>query len=167
MRLDGVDYSTVEQYYQHQKALYFNDDVTATSIMMTQNPFVIKQLGKTVKGFDDRKWMKVKEEIMHRGLYDKFSRHFALRRYLLDRKGALIEANPYDTYWGVGVGKTLAGDRRNWRGKNRMGHLLSIVRKEIEPVEEADRLRMIEYLESIDKCVDGEDVVDDSLIVDE
>lgn len=52
----GMEYSTVEQYFQHQKALAFKDTRTAAWIMMTHKPKEAKYLGRRVSGFNPTVW---------------------------------------------------------------------------------------------------------------
>lgn len=55
-KVDGVMYSSVEQYYQHQKALVFKDASTAAYIMLSSRPKEATYLGRRVNGFDNIAW---------------------------------------------------------------------------------------------------------------
>ena len=45
----------------------------------------------------------------------------------------LVEASPYDTIWGVGLGENndLILDEKNWKGTNFLGEVLMDVRKSL------------------------------------
>ena len=45
----------------------------------------------------------------------------------------LVEASPWDKIWGIGLAKDnpKALDKRNWRGKNLLGYILTDVREEL------------------------------------
>lgn len=72
--IDGVKYCCNEQYYMQKKAKFFGDKKIAAKIMETDNPAVMKRLGKSVKGFDGSKWRTVCRKIMMNGLFAKVSR---------------------------------------------------------------------------------------------
>jgi len=54
--VDGVKYSSMEQYMMHKKAEFFNDDYIAECIMDTDDPGEIKDLGRKVSNFDTHQW---------------------------------------------------------------------------------------------------------------
>jgi len=65
-------------------------------------------------------WDKVKDDVMKRALLAKFRQHDGLREQLLSTGTAhIVEASPYDSYWGEG---------KNGKGKNKLGILLKQVR---------------------------------------
>lgn len=74
---------------------------------------------------------------MKRGLLAKFTQHPSLHNLLIETNDAeLIESSPCDLYWGSGWNMENWRDgwtdnKKNWRGKNRMGECLMDVRKMI------------------------------------
>lgn len=71
-------------------------------------------------------WEEIKEDIMYEGLKAKFTQRKDLGQLLKSTKEKqLVEASPYDSYWGIG---------RNKRGRNRLGCLLMKLRKDLFPV---------------------------------
>ena len=48
--IDGIRFSSVEQYMMYKKAICFGDSETAKTIMQTENVAEIKALGREVKG---------------------------------------------------------------------------------------------------------------------
>jgi ribA/ribD-fused uncharacterized protein len=71
---------------------------------------------------------------VYQGNVRKFRDEHA-RRILLETKGlTLVEASPYDTIWGVGLGEHHRDllSRRTWRGLNWLGEVLTAVRYSIE-----------------------------------
>jgi len=70
-----------------------------------------------------RDWESVKENIMRRALYAKFTQHPDLKKLLLSTGDAkLVEHTERDSYWGDG------GDGS---GKNRLGYLLMELREKL------------------------------------
>lgn len=65
-------------------------------------------------------WESVKKDIMCKALLAKFTQNEPLRRSLLSTgKRTLIEASPYDNFWGCGA---------DGGGKNELGKLLMEIR---------------------------------------
>ena len=50
--VDGIKFSSMEQYMMHEKALLFQDQETAKKILQTDNVAEIKALGRTVRHFE-------------------------------------------------------------------------------------------------------------------
>ena len=129
----GIEFNSAEQYMMFQKAILFNDYKTAEKILDTRNVRTQKELGRQVKGFDNGLWAVNCRRIV----YNKYK--FAQNRQLLDellatRGTTLVEASPYDTIWGIGMTKDddRATDRSKWKGKNWLGHILTLLRDDFE-----------------------------------
>lgn len=118
LEIDGEIWPSVENFYQAQKTLVPDEREQFTDC----GPAAAKRRGRKVTLRLD--WDEVKEEVMLRGLREKF-KHPELRELLL-RTGdcLLMEGNRWgDTYWGVCFKKGC--------GQNRLGQLLMLVREEI------------------------------------
>ena len=136
--LDAVyTYNCAEQYMMAQKALIFKDQETFAKIISTLSPAQQKDLGRQVKNFDVDKWNLVARDIVYNGNYLKFSQNKRLLEKLADTKpmrpthdSILVEASPTDLIWGVGLAETdpLIFDRKNWRGTNWLGEVLTTLR---------------------------------------
>jgi len=134
MTIDGINYNCCEQYMMHQKALTFGDTETAELIMKAEHPKDQKALGRQVKNFDKAKWDTVSIGIVFKGNYAKFSQNDELGDELLATGNKiLVEASPYDTIWGIGMGEKEPGinNPANWRGLNLLGWSIMLVRKEL------------------------------------
>lgn len=130
MSVDGHRYPSVEHYYQSQK---FTDPEYARLVREAWTPYQAKQLagqrmgrGRDVNAVIQRHltrgvrlredWEGVKEDVMRTGLKAKFTQHPDLAAVLLGTGTRhLVEASPYDRYWGHG---------RDGQGHNRLGCLL-------------------------------------------
>ena len=134
--LEGRHWLTSEQYFMAKKAQYFNDMETYEKILNTMHPKDAKKLGREVKNFNADEWMKVCKDIMHDGVYAKFSQNKDLKDFLLDKdfegKG-FIEGSPVDGIWGVKIDwkSPNIDDERNWNGLNLLGKVLDQVREEL------------------------------------
>lgn len=131
MTIDGIRYSCCEQYMMHQKALLFKDLTTAAKIMSTTSPKLQKQLGREVINYNEAIWDNRKIDIVFIGNLAKFSQNELLKSELLNTGNRqFVEASPYDTIWGIGMGldNPLINDPTKWRGLNLLGQVLTFVR---------------------------------------
>lgn len=132
--VDGVTYTSAEQYMMAEKAKLFGDEVIRAEILNTSDPRTCKALGRKVKNFDKAVWDKKKEDIVRNGNFEKFMQNDALRNFLLSTGDkVLVEASPTDLVWGIGLGKNNpdALDPVKWRGENLLGFALMTVRKDM------------------------------------
>ena len=132
--VDGVVYTCAEQYMMHGKAVLFDDAEIAAQILATPEPRAHKALGRKVRGFDDARWKRAREDIVHAGSRAKFTQDEALRAALLATAGTeLVEASPLDRIWGIGLASSSpdALDRTRWRGQNLLGKILTRLRDEL------------------------------------
>lgn len=127
----GITYVNTEQYMMAEKARLFDDITTLAKIMAETDPREIKKLGREVKGYVDAVWVENRERVMYEGCLAKFSQNPSLRKELLSTVGTeLVEASPYDTIWGIGLGERdpRALNKATWRGLNLLGIALMRVR---------------------------------------
>ncbi|XP_071952272.1 N-glycosidase YbiA-like [Antedon mediterranea] len=133
-QVDGVKYSCSEQYMMYQKAVLFRDDKIASEILAAGKPGRMKQLGRKVQNFDQDLWNKNKREIVKKGVKAKFSQNADLKEQLLKTRGTTLgEASARDHVWGIGLGlkNPLALDKKNWKGQNLLGYILTEIREEL------------------------------------
>lgn len=129
--VDGVQYHTTEQYMMAGKARLFGDEEVFNEIMAADSPFDYKKLGRKIRGFNDVVWNAHKYDIVVEGNKAKFSQNPDLREFLLSTGNAIIaEASPYDTIWGIGLGRdeAMKGTVGQWKGENLLGCALMDVR---------------------------------------
>ncbi|MCP1135671.1 NADAR family protein [Paenibacillus polysaccharolyticus] len=132
--VNGVQYTSAEQYMMHQKALLFGDQQIADKIMKTRSASVQKKLGRQVTGFDQTIWESECQRIVYKGNQAKFTQNEDLLAALLATQGTtLVEASPDDRIWGVGLAEEdpRIRNRKTWRGTNWLGEILTRLREEI------------------------------------
>jgi ribA/ribD-fused uncharacterized protein len=118
--LDGSWWPTVENYYQAQK---FTDPDLRQSIRRAERPTIAKTLADENKAAIRPDWDAVKDKVMYRAVRRKFELHPALKAMLLATGGEdIAEANPADSYWGVGGDGT---------GLNKLGKIMTRIRDEL------------------------------------
>jgi ribA/ribD-fused uncharacterized protein len=128
-------YTCAEMYMMAAKAYTFQDKKTFDKIMSCKRgPKVIKELGRSVVGFDETIWSAVAQQHVIRGNLLKFQQNPKLKQVLLATGNqVLAEASPYDTIWGIGLSiKHPDAKRRNkWKGTNWLGLCLMDVRRQL------------------------------------
>lgn len=133
-RLEDRDFATAEQWMMFGKARLFGDEAAAAAILATPDPSVQKRLGQTVAAFDQATWDAHKVDIVHRGSIAKFGQNDGAWRQLFATGPAmLVQANPRDWIWGVGLSAddSAINSPGNWRGENLLGRILTDVRSRL------------------------------------
>ena len=128
----GVTYTSAEQWMMAMKALCMNDDISYAKIMKSSDPQYIKQLGRKVKNYEDKKWSKQRYDVCVLGNYLKFNQNSELREWLINTKDQLIvEASPIDKIWGIGLSVEDARVGKDWQGDNLLGKAIMEVREKL------------------------------------
>ena len=131
-QLDGVQYSSVEQYIMHMKCMAFGDETSAKAVLATDDPAQQQAIGRRTSGFIASVWAGMRQMVVLRGLMAKFSQNEELKKRLLDTGDAyLVECAGSDRIWACGI--RLNDERRfdaaNWTGDNILGFALMEVRR--------------------------------------
>ena len=145
--IDDITFSSMEQYMMYEKAILFHDQETANKILQTDNVAEIKALGRTVQNFDDTVWGQSREEIVYKGVFEKFRQNPELRKRL-ERTGedVIAECAVKDRIWGIGL--SMKDEDRfcvdRWKGQNLLGKILMDVRKDIKQGNYEKKIRQVE-----------------------
>ena len=129
--LDGVTFSSLEQYMMYRKAVCFGDEKVAAQILATEDVGEIKALGRLVAGYDESLWNGVRQIVVYGGLLAKFSQNPDLREQLKETGSAVLaECAVKDRIWGIGLSMHDPDrlDRAKWKWKNLLGYTLMMVR---------------------------------------
>lgn len=132
--VDGVTFSSMEQYMMYEKAMLFQDQETVAKILQTDNVGEIKALGRAVQHFDDKIWIQEREEIVYRGVLEKFRQNPELAEKLEQTgEDTIAECAVKDRIWGIGL--SMKDENRlcidKWKGQNLLGKVLMRVREDI------------------------------------
>ena len=126
--IDGQDWFTVEHYFQAQKFIETPRLVQGIRNIISARQ-VVDIIGRNPKyqSYIRKDWDEVKDGIMYKGVYAKFSQNEELRNLLLStRTRKLVEHTANDKYWADG------GDGGNGiKGQNKLGQILMRVREEL------------------------------------
>ena len=132
--VDGITFSSMEQFMMYQKAICFSDHEIASKILQITDVAEIKSLGRSVSGYDDHVWNGIRQIVVFEGLFAKFSQNDLLKKELLaTQEAVLAECAVKDRIWGIGLSmndpKRL--QKYQWRGENLLGYALMMVRKKL------------------------------------
>lgn len=129
--VDGIRYTSMEQYMMYQKALCFHDEDTAEQILAVNDVAQIKALGRLVDNYIDHHWNGIRQIVVYNGLAAKFSQNPELMKKLRETGDALLaECAVSDRIWGIGLSMNDPDryDRKKWNGLNLLGYALMMVR---------------------------------------
>lgn len=129
--IDGIAFSSMEQYMMYQKAVVFDDTEIAKEILATSDVVEIKAYGRKVLNYNDTVWNGVRQIIIYRGLLEKFRQNKELAQQLLATEDAILaECAVKDRIWGIGLNMRDKDrlDIKKWKGQNLLGFALMEVR---------------------------------------
>lgn len=132
--LDGIRYSTAEQYMMYQKAVIFGDSETAAAILATDNVGKIKALGRSVRNYNEAVWNGIRQIVVYKGLLEKFRQNEDLKQQLLaTHPHILAECALQDKIWAIGMAMhdEYRFEPELWEGQNLLGFTLMMVRAEL------------------------------------
>lgn len=132
--VDGMKFSSMEQFMMYRKAVCFHDNLIAKQILETEDVAAIKALGREVSNYDDHVWNGVRQITVYEGLLAKFSQNDDLKKKLKSTGTAILaECAVRDRIWGIGL--SMHDPRRmnpkQWNGKNLLGYTLMMVRDKV------------------------------------
>jgi ribA/ribD-fused uncharacterized protein len=121
----GYKVTSSEQAFMLEKALMF-DKSMVKPILATTDPRAIKRLGRKVRNFDEKKWNKVRYDIMVDILLAKFSNEPLKSQLLSTGDELMVEASPNDKIWGAGlaIGDARLNYPNYYPGQNLLGKAL-------------------------------------------
>ena len=131
---ESISFNCAEQAMMFHKALFFKDKDIADKILNEKNPKIQKDLGRTVKNYDDAKWNKHRFAAIKRINKFKFEQNPHLKEFLLSTGNLILaEAAFWDRVWGIGLSadNPLAHDVSTWQGQNLLGRVLMSVREDL------------------------------------
>lgn len=124
--LDGVEWPSVEHYYQGMK---FEDPDLRNAIRAAPHPKDTQKVARKNKRKVRKDWKSLKRTHMIRAVYLKCRTHPEAGEALLATGSAkIVETSQYDYYWGCG---------RDGRGENNFGKVLMDVRGKLRQLSEA------------------------------
>ena len=137
----SYDYSSVEQAFQHQKALTLNEPHMANSILAESDPGRVKHHASSMKSHKDIAiWENRELDTMTGLLQDKFRMSKAFHDKLISTRQAVLLHSVPNPYWGIGIATTdicHPFDPKAIKGHNIFGELLMKLRTDMAKQPEA------------------------------
>jgi len=119
LEAEGCYWPTVEHFFQAQK---FLDAAYRERVRKAATPKEARALGQSRAMPIRPDWDAIRDAVMLQALRLKFSRPEPRKALLETGEHPLVEASPFDHYWGAG---------QDGSGQNRLGVLLQQVRAEL------------------------------------
>ena len=132
--IEGILFSSMEQYMMYKKAMCFDDQIVANKILETKDVAEIKALGRQVSNYNDSIWNGMRQILIYEGLLAKFTQNEDLKEQLISTGDAILaECAVKDRIWGIGLSMTSPKrqDIYQWNGQNLLGYALMLVRNRI------------------------------------
>ena len=132
--VDGDRFATAEHFMMAGKARLFGDEEARQRVLTSPSPAAAKQVGRSVRTFDDVRWKAECFDIVVCANVAKFMQHPAMGQFLQSTgERVLVEASPRDRIWGIGMGAANpdAEQPRKWRGQNLLGFALMAARAQL------------------------------------
>lgn len=119
----------------YREVRHDGDKSTLAEILRCGDGREVKQLGRRVKNFDERRWTAERERIVRAGNRQKFRQCPAMRDELLkyDRGSVFVECSGSDRVWGIGFSERNFDPSRmksKDAGQNLLGRIISEIRME-------------------------------------
>ena len=131
-QMDGILMKSAEHAFQYYKAKTFGDEEIAEKILKAKSAQSAKSFGKKVKNFNEEVWNAKKDDVMKQIVRAKFSVPELRVKLLETGTRPMVEANPRDSYWGIGTSKI--DNPAKW-GQNKLGKILEEVRSQLKSEE--------------------------------
>lgn len=133
---ESLTYNCSEQYFMKKKQELFDPTNVklAKQIMSEYRPTKIKQYGRMVKNYDEKKWTEVRYNIMLDANILKFKQNdYLLQELLKTTNDVIVEASPRDKIWGIGLSESAARKiaPQKWPGYNLLGKALMETRDKL------------------------------------
>lgn len=129
--LDGIHFTSVEQYIMYRKCMLFGDTASAKAVLAAKTPDQQKAIGKKAGGYIENVWNGIRQMVVLEGLMAKFSQNEDLKQDILDTGDSwLVECAGQDKIWACGIhlDDEKRKDASNWSGTNILGFALMEIR---------------------------------------
>lgn len=132
--VDGIKFSSMEQYMMYKKAVTFSDTAIAKQILDTDNVSVIKNLGRQVSNYNNTVWNGIRQIVVYEGLLAKYTQNEELKSFLKSTGDTMLaECAVNDRIWAIGISMTDPNRfyMSKWQGQNLLGFATMQVRNKL------------------------------------
>lgn len=118
--VDGITFSSMEQFMMYKKAVCFEDKDTADKILKTDDVAFIKELGRLVSNYEESRWSGIRQIVVYEGLKAKFSQNKSLKEQLKATQNSILaECAVRDKIWGIGLSMKDLTDLKSANGEEK------------------------------------------------
>lgn len=133
--LQGVNYSSIEQYLADKRATLADRQDLKEKAFASDDPREAKRVLNALHGdTSDEEWATQRRDILFDGLMAKFQQNQDLKDYLISTEQRTLGEASRNKTWGIGLTLSDTGrlDPRNWSGENLLGTTLMEVRERLK-----------------------------------
>ena len=134
---NGHIYHSLEQYIQHQKAIYCGDTTAANDIMSCKTALQCKRASKNIENYNSNEWSRYAETECIKGLLAKFDQNPKFKKILLNTGSKTLVECSWDKIWGTGYPLSHPDclDAENWESTGLLGTLLMAVHEKLKATD--------------------------------
>lgn len=147
--VEGTRFNSVEQFYQHSKAIACKNYSRASKILWCTDPRRIKELGEGLEFNQD--WLPNRVPTLYAGTHAKFHQNPDLADTLLSTGDINLYEATTDPYFGCGISfQSKKWATKEWSGENVAGRILMKVRAELSGLHSSSSTGNEDYLVGLD-----------------
>lgn len=129
--IDGVRFTTIEQYIAYMKCILFGDNDAALSVLETKRESRQRDIANNSEAFLETVWKGERQIVVIKGLLAQFRQNPEIKEKLLSTGDAyLVSCSHMDVIYSCGyrIDEEKHLDASKWRGRNVLGFALMAVR---------------------------------------
>ena len=128
--MNGIKFTTAEQWIQYTKSILFGDTSTSDQILNSENAMEAKWLGYKIHGYDPKIWHEKGYSLCLPGIKAKFNQNPTLLKMLKTTSPKLLVESTIDKIWGTGVPlkENDALNREKWYNSGWLSSMLMDIR---------------------------------------
>ena len=128
--LNGIKFTTAEQWIQYTKSNLFGDTLTSDQILNSETAMEAKRLSYNIQGYDPKIWHEKGYHLCLPGIKAKFIQNPPLLKMLKTTSPKLLVESTIDKTWGTGVPlkENDALNREKWHNSGWLSSMLLDVR---------------------------------------
>ena len=129
----GIKYHSSEQFIQHMKARFFEDQRSSDAILHAVTPRECKRLSKNITGYDGESWAKMAKQLCKPGISAKFFQNPDLARMFEITEDKILVESCYEKLWGTGIPLHHPDclNKDKWINRGIMSEMLCEIREEL------------------------------------
>ena len=127
----GINYHSIEQLIQHQKAKLCGDKQSERSILAAKTLLDCKKLSREITNFNFKRWSENAKELSKEGIEAKFTQNPRIMQALLETGDKHLVECTKDSLWGTGVSLNDPQylNTKYWKNQGLLGTMLQEIQQ--------------------------------------